>query len=130
MHVDLVPLGPASANDGCEAILQRPLGHVVRLDGARVARAAAGPIDAGGAHDGGSHTAGVGGEDDLVHGAVDGVVGQRGDLGHVGDVVVFFVWVGGFAVALFAEVALLFTWLVFLSVCVKGWVYFCVCESE
>lgn len=85
VHVHLVPLGEAGSDHGRKAVLEGPLGHIVGLDGPRVARAAAGAVDAGRADDGGLHGAGgVGGEDDLVHGAVDGFVGEGGDLGDVG----------------------------------------------
>lgn len=110
IHVDLVPLGQPGADDGGEAVLQRPLGHVVGLDGPRVARAATGTVDARGADDGGLDGGGarVGGQDDLVHVAVGGFVRQGGDLGEVGYVVVLFIWVRGLAIALFVDIALFF----------------------
>lgn len=69
--------------------MPRQRGHLVA---ARVGRAAPEAVDAGRADDGGAD-GGVlrgGGEDDLVDGAVPGLLGEGGDFGDGGDVVVNF----------------------------------------
>lgn len=107
VHMDVIPLGKALANDRSKPVLQRELGHVIDLYRAGVHGSPAWTTDAWRADDCSLHSSIiVSCQDDLVYVPVIGLVRNGRDLFDVSDVVVLFVRVRRLAVAVFLGVSL------------------------